>query len=100
MLLGLVVALVIAYLSFGSFIWWAMHQPPEAFGSMMAKMPGSVVFLLFPFESLWVHARGGALNVGNPAPDFSLPKVDKSGLIQLSALNKERPVVLVFGSYT
>lgn len=66
----------------------------------MARMPGPAVFLLFPFETLWTHARAGALNVGDQAPDFLLSKQDKSGLIQLSALNKQQPVVLVFGSYT
>lgn len=100
MLLGLLITVAIAYLSFGLFIWWAMHQPPEVFGSVMAKIPGPVVFLLFPFERLWIHARAGALKVGDPAPDFSLLKVDKTGSIQLSSLNKQRPVVLVFGSYT
>ena len=35
-----------------------------------------------------------------PAPDFSLLKLDKTERVQLSALNKQQPVVLVFGSYT
>lgn len=99
-LLGVALALGVAYLSLGTIIWWAMHQPPEVFGSVMAKMPQPAVFLLFPFETLWIHARAGALKVGDPAPDFSLLKVDKTGSIQLSSLNKQRPVVLVFGSYT
>ena len=100
MLLGLLITVVIVYLSFGSFIWWTMHQPPEVCGRVMAKLPAPVVFMLFPFESLWIHARAGALKVGDPAPDFSLLKVDKSGSVQLSSLIKQRPVVLVFGSYT
>jgi len=75
-----------------------MHQPPEAFGRVMANMPGPVVFLFFPFETLWTRARAGALDVGDPAPDFSLLKVDKSGSVQLSVLNKQQPIVLVFGS--
>jgi peroxiredoxin len=49
---------------------------------------------------LWTHARAGTLNIGDPAPDFSLLKVDHSGSVQLSALNRQQPVVLVFGSYT
>ena len=77
-----------------------MQQPPDRFGKIMARMPGPVVFLLFPFETLWSNARAGSLNVGDQAPDFLLSKQDKSGLIQLSALNKMQPVVLVFGSYT
>lgn len=99
-LLTLIVTLAFLYVCFGAFLWWAMHQSPERFGRIMSKMPGPVVFLLFPFETLWVHARAGTLNVGDHAPDFSLMKVDKSGSLQLSQLNTQRPVVLVFGSYT
>jgi hypothetical protein len=88
------------YLCGLSFIWWSMQQPPEKFGRVMAHMPGPVPFLLFPFETLWMRARGGALRVGDPAPDFSLLKQDKSARVQLSDLNSHGPVVLVFGSYT
>jgi hypothetical protein len=94
------VVLVVAYLAFGSLVWWSMNQPPETFGRVMAKMPGPVPFLLFPFETFWMKARAGHLQVGSAAPDFSLLKLDKTERVQLSALNKEQPVVLVFGSYT
>lgn len=99
-LLGVFTTLVTAYVVFGAFLWWAMHRPPEEFGWVMARMPAPVVFLLYPFETLWLHARAGSLHVGDPAPDFSLAKADKSGTTQLSELNRQRPVVLVFGSYT
>jgi peroxiredoxin len=49
---------------------------------------------------MWTHARAGRLQVGNAAPDFSLTKLDKSAVVQLSALTATQPVVLVFGSYT
>jgi hypothetical protein len=94
------IVLVVAYLAFGSYIWWAMNQPPETFGRVMAKMPGPVPFLLFPFETFWMRARAGNLQIGDAAPDFSLLKLDKTERVQLSALNKQQPVVLVFGSYT
>ena len=94
------VVLAVAYLAFGSYIWWAMNQPPETFGRVMAKMPGPVPFLLFPFETFWMRARAGNLQVGDAAPDFSLLKLDKTEHVQLSNLNKQQPVVLVFGSYT
>jgi len=81
-------------------IYAAMRQPPETFGRVMARIPGPVAFLAFPFETLWIHARAGQLQVGDSAPDFSLNKVDKSGQVQLSALNRQQPTVLVFGSYT
>lgn len=99
-LMGLLLMLAIAYFAFGGYVWWAMHQSPEVFGRVMAKAPKPIVFLLYPFETLWVKARAGTLNSGDAAPDFSLTKVDKTGSIQLSALNKQQPVVLVFGSYT
>ena len=37
---------------------------------------------------------------GDPAPDFELPRLDGDGTVRLSALVAERPVALVFGSYT
>lgn len=94
------VVLAVAYLAFAGYIWWAMNQPPETFGRVMAKMPGPVPFLLFPFETFWMRARAGTLQVGDAAPDFSLLKLDKTERVQLSALNQQQPVVLVFGSYT
>ena len=77
-----------------------MRQPPDVFGKVMARVSGPVVFLLFPFETPWTHARQGELKIGDPAPDFSLQRVGKSGWIQLSTLTHQRPVVLIFGSYT
>ena len=99
-LLRVGVGLVVVYISIGSSIWWAMNQPPEVFGRVMMHMPGPVPFLLFPFETLWLRARSGHLNIGTPAPDFNLAKLDKTAHVQLSELNKQQPVVLVFGSYT
>lgn len=89
-----------AYLGFATFVWHAMNQPPEVFGAAMAHLPQPYVFLVLPFETLWMRARAGSLHVGDAAPDFRLTRVDKSGSIQLSALNRQEPVVLVFGSYT
>src|SRR5262245_26310511 len=99
-LLSTLLVLVVAYAGFGAYIWWAMHQTPEKFGHVMSKMPGPLVFLLFPFETFWTQARAGQLNVGDPAPDFALQKLDSGEKIQLSALHQQQPVVLVFGSYT
>ena len=77
-----------------------MRRSPEDFARVMAKIPQPAAFLVLPFETLWMHARSGVLQVGSPAPDFNLAKLDKTDHIQLSALTKDRPVVLVFGSYT
>lgn len=91
--------LVIVYGLFVGLIWWAMHQPPETFGRVMKHMPDAV-FLVAPFETMWMHARAGHLQAGDPAPDFSLLNLDKSANVQLSSLTAAQPVVLVFGSYT
>ena len=99
-LLTCLTAIAVFYASFGIFMWHTMRRPPEDFGRVMAKMPGPVVFMLFPFETLWLRARAGTLHVGDRAPDFTLSNVDHSGPVQLSVLNQQRPVVLVFGSYT
>ncbi|MBI1357856.1 MAG: redoxin domain-containing protein [Acidobacteria bacterium] len=55
---------------------------------------------ILPFRPLWKAARAGDLSVGDAAPDFELPKYDKSGMVRLSDFRGSRPVVLVFGSYT
>ena len=94
------IVLAVLYIAFGSYVWRAMNQPTEKFAKVMSRMPGPVPFLLFPFETAWLRARAGHLNIGDPAPDFNLSKLDKTAHIQLSALNQNQPVVLVFGSYT
>ena len=82
-------------------LYHIMRQPPETFGHFMAKLPGPVPFLVFPFETLWMQARAGSLHVGDRAPDFALTKLDKSERVRLSALTSSgHPVVLIFGSYT
>jgi hypothetical protein len=37
---------------------------------------------------------------GELAPDFELPTLDGGGTVRLADLRAERPVALVFGSYT
>src|SRR5579872_2077887 len=77
----------------------AMHEPPEQFGRFMSKMPVAV-FLISPFETMWTRARAGNLNVGDAAPEFSLLTQDKSAHVSLASIRNDKPVVLVFGSYT
>lgn len=82
-------------------LYHAMRGSTEHFGHVMAKIPGPIPFLVLPFETLWLHARSGTLQIGDPAPDFSLTKLDKTGAVQLSAFAAQgKPVVLIFGSYT
>jgi hypothetical protein len=93
----LVLALVYAVLVAGLAI--SMRQPPERFGAVMAKMP-PIAFMVLPFRSLWMNARAGSLTVGEAAPDFSLASPDHSLAVRLSSFRGQKPVVLVFGSYT
>ncbi|HEY6767258.1 MAG TPA: hypothetical protein VI386_21065 [Candidatus Sulfotelmatobacter sp.] len=96
-----VVGIAVVWLTGCAVLYRIMEKPPEAFARFMAKLPGPVPFLLFPFETLWTQARAGTLHVGDAAPDFSLAKLDKTTRVQLSQLTAQnRPVVLVFGSYT
>jgi hypothetical protein len=82
-------------------LYRVMRRSPEAFARVMARIPGPVPFLVLPFETLWLRARAGTLQVGDRAPDFSLAKLDKTDQVRLSTLIAQgHPVVLVFGSYT
>jgi len=95
----LLICLFVLWAGLTTYIWRAMHRTPEAFARVMMHMPWEI-FLVVPFETLWTRARAGTVNVGDAAPDFSLTKLDKTGAIRLSELNKSQPVVMVFGSYT
>ena len=48
----------------------------------------------------WDIRSEGILGVGDLAPDLELASVDGSGPRRLSDLYREKPLVLVFGSYT
>lgn len=82
-------------------LYRVMRRPPEQFAGVMAKVPEPYAFIVFPFSTLWRHARSGSLSIGDHAPDFSLEKLDKTGQVQLSSFSAQgRPVALIFGSYT
>jgi hypothetical protein len=76
-----------------------MRQSPEVFGHVMAKMPMPAYFVL-PFETLWMRARNGQLNIGDTAPALTVEKLEDHSATDLGFLWRDRPVVLVFGSYT
>jgi hypothetical protein len=42
----------------------------------------------------------GILQVGDLAPDLELERLDGSGRVKFSELHTEKPLVLLFGSYT
>jgi len=88
-LYGLAVAVVYA----------AYRQSPARITRFMARVPPPVMRAL-PSRTLWMHARDGALGIGDPAPDFDLATFDRSGRVRLSSFRDRMPVALVFGSYT
>lgn len=80
-------------------VFLAVMRHPSTFGQVMRRTPEAAFFVL-PFKQLWFIARAGSLSVGDPAPDFRLNASDKKSLVQLSSFRGQKPVVLIFGSYT
>ena len=91
--------LLALYAVFLGGMFWVMTRPPERFGAIMRHFPMPLM-LIVPFETMWNQARGGTLQTGEMAPDFTLPTADKKSEVRLSSLRGRLPVVLVFGSYT
>jgi len=96
---NIVVGLLAVWLLFVGVIYYEMCQPPTHFGAFVARLP-EPLFLVLPFETLWMRARAGTLHVGDSAPEFRLKTVDRTREVALSSFRGTRPVVLVFGSYT
>jgi hypothetical protein len=94
-----VVAVGLVYTAATAGLYAAMCQPPERFGAIMAHVPG-VAMMVLPFKPLWMSARGGRLQVGDQAPDFSLRRLQGDAPVTLSHEYKTKPVILIFGSYT
>ena len=92
-------AVVVLYAAATAGLYAAMKQPPERFGAIMSRVP-TVAMMILPFRPLWMSARAGQLAVGDTAPDFALPTLDRTRTVRLSEEWRQRPVVLVFGSYT
>ena len=78
---------------------FGVMRQPALFGQVMSKVPGPLLMII-PFKQMWLLARAGRLQVGDPAPEFSLPTVDRKARVRLSSFRGHKPVVLIFGSYT
>jgi len=98
-MLSVLVVLVVAYVALCGAYYVAMRQDPETFSSVMARTP-DFAFVVLPFKPMWLNARKGKLSVGQEAPDFSLERYDQPTTVRLSQFRGQKPVVLVFGSYT
>jgi hypothetical protein len=92
-------AIVALYVATTALLFGVMLQPPDRFAATMKHVPWPA-FVALPFKPLWQVARAGNVNVGDMAPDFSLESPDHKSSFRLSSMRGEKPVVLVFGSYT
>jgi hypothetical protein len=95
-----VLAMLLAvYLLFLVAMFVIMRQPPDRFGQIMKHFPMPALMLV-PFEPMWNVARGGEIALGDVAPEFNLRTADKRDRVSLASFRGQKPVVLVFGSYT
>ncbi len=99
-LLRAFVVLVSVYVVSAGAVAVAMLQPPERFGAIMTRVPVAMVWAVLPGRQIWTWARSGDLRAGDAAPDFTLSTYDHTSRVTLSSHRGQRPVVLVFGSYT
>jgi hypothetical protein len=98
-LLKIAGALVALYAVVTGALFTIMLQSPDKFAGTMKYVPWPA-FVVLPFKPLWNVARKGHLAVGDLAPDFSLESPDHKSTFQLASMRGQKPVVLVFGSYT
>jgi hypothetical protein len=89
---------ILVYVLMLAALFGVMRQP-ILFGRVMSKVPGPMLKII-PLKPLWFLARAGHLQVGDQAPEFSLPTVDRKARVRLSSFRGHKPVVLIFGSYT
>jgi hypothetical protein len=97
--LRVLAVLLAAYLLLSAALFAIMIQPPARFAGIIAKLPAPL-FMILPFPPLWSIARAGHVSPGDGAPDFDLQTLDKTARVRLSSFQGQKPVVLIFGSYT
>ena len=75
-------------------------------GSFLAATAAGAWGFFEATKRAWIHYNDydirseGTLRVGDWAPDLALANADGSGEMRLADLFAEKPLVLVFGSYT
>jgi hypothetical protein len=99
-LLRIILVSIAGYICLAAAVTAAMLQPPARFGQIMRYVPAPLVWGVLPGPRIWMWARQGALAEGDRAPDFTLPTADRAASVTLSSHRGQRPVVLIFGSYT
>ena len=98
------IGFVAVYLCLAAVVWQVVSLPPARFAAVMSKLPTSEnpgpLFLLIPIGPLMMLARAGHLQPGDMAPDFRLQKLHSPESVQLASFRGQKPVALIFGSYT
>ena len=92
--------LLVCYVACFGVVLAAMRQTPERFGQFMRRVPEALVWDGLPAPRMWLWARRGTLGPSSLAPDFTLARYGLEGNVTLSSFRGQRPVVLVFGSYS
>jgi hypothetical protein len=96
--------LALVYIGIAAVVWVVVSLPPARFANIMAKLPTSEkpgpLFMIIPIGPLMMLARAGHLKTGDIAPDFRLRALHSEQTVQLASFRGQKPVVLVFGSYT
>ena len=91
-------AFVVIYVAISAALLLVMRRP-VVFSKVMRHVPDATM-MVFPFKALWYAARWGGLRVGDPAPGFNLPAADRQSSVSLASFRGQKPVMLIFGSYT
>jgi hypothetical protein len=99
MILKIIASVAALYVLITGAFFVVMSQSPEKIAKTMMHVPWAA-FRVFPLRTVWMNARSGPVRQGEMAPDFSLETTDHRSHFQLSSLRGQKPVVLVFGSYT
>jgi len=61
---------------------------------------GVLAVYVVALAAMFVVMRQPPPRVGEMAPDFTLPTVDRKSQVTLASFRGKQPVILVFGSYT
>jgi hypothetical protein len=99
-LVRLALTAVACYAALFGTVLFAMNQTPGHFGQFMRHMPGVLVWGALPAQRMWLWSREGTLKEGDEAPMFTLSTYNHQSQVSLASYRGDRPVVLVFGSYT
>ena len=93
-----VAVLAVLYVVLSCALYAIMLRTPRQIAAVFTHVPWPA-WVVLPMRPMWLHARAGALQVGDEAPAFDLSTSDGTSRVSLVAL-RGRPAVLVFGSYT